>query len=189
MQIPPSPWEPAAGGSTLPTPAGWRVCKWLLELPSRTSQRQAWSEAEFIYRLCRAHEWLWAPSAILVPIATCGSSEEKNKKKETDSGFFFLFFFFKKAPSWPGDNSVQSLSRVQLFVALWTAACQSSLPIMNSRSLLRLQSTKSVMLVTVISQALPPGSGHSLEDSLPGSICQRMSSEKQPQHTGQGGGG
>ena len=113
MQIPPSSRELTAGGSLL-TPAGWRVYKWLLELPSRTSQRRAWSEAEFIYRLCQAREWLWAPSAILVPIATCGSSEEKNKKKETDSSFVFccFFFFLLKAPSWPGDSSVQSLSRV-----------------------------------------------------------------------------
>ena len=112
MQIPPGSRELAAGGP-LPTPAGWRVCKWLLELPSRTSQRRAWSEAEFIYRLCRAREWLWAPSAILVPIATCGSSEEKNEKKETDSSFvFFVFFvFLKRLP--PGLVTVQfSLSVV-----------------------------------------------------------------------------
>ena len=105
VQIPPGSRELAAGGSALPTPAGWRVCKWLLELPSRTSQRRAWSEAEFIYRLCRAREWLWAPSAILVPIATCGSSEEKNKKKETDSGFLFFFFFKKRFP--PGLVTIQ----------------------------------------------------------------------------------
>ena len=126
VQIPPSPWEPAAGGSTLPTPAGWRVCKWLLELPSRTSQRQAWSEAEFIYRLCRAHEWLWAPSAILVPIATCGSSEEKNKKKETDSGFLFVFFFLKRLP--PGLVTIQ-FSRSVVSNSLWPYGLQhASLP-------------------------------------------------------------
>lgn len=34
-----------------PAPAGQRVCKWLLELPSRTTHCRAWSEAEFIYRL------------------------------------------------------------------------------------------------------------------------------------------
>ena len=72
----------AAGGSAPPARAGWRVCKWLLELPSRTTQRRAWSEAEFIYRLCQAGEWLWAPCAILVPIATCSSSEEKTKRRK-----------------------------------------------------------------------------------------------------------
>ena len=42
-------------------------------------------------------------------------------------------------------SSVQSLSHVQLFVTPWTAACQASLPITNSQSLLKLMSTKSVM--------------------------------------------
>ena len=42
-------------------------------------------------------------------------------------------------------SSVQSLSRVQLFATPWTAACQASLPITNSRSSLRLTSIKSVM--------------------------------------------
>ena len=42
-------------------------------------------------------------------------------------------------------SSVQSLSRVRLLVTLWTAACQSSLSITNSQSLLKLMSTKSVM--------------------------------------------
>ena len=40
---------------------------------------------------------------------------------------------------------VQSLSLVQLFVTPWTVACQASLPITSSRSLLRLMSIKSVM--------------------------------------------
>ena len=42
-------------------------------------------------------------------------------------------------------SSVQSLSHVQLFVTLWTAACQASLPITNSRNLLKLMSIESVM--------------------------------------------
>ena len=42
-------------------------------------------------------------------------------------------------------NSMQSLSSVQLFVTPWTAACQASLSITNSRSLLKLMSMKSVM--------------------------------------------
>ena len=40
-------------------------------------------------------------------------------------------------------SSVQSLSRVRLFVTLWTAARQASLSITNSRSLLRLMSIES----------------------------------------------
>ena len=42
-------------------------------------------------------------------------------------------------------NSVQSLSRVWLFATPWTAACQASLSITNSRSLLKLMSTELVM--------------------------------------------
>ena len=40
---------------------------------------------------------------------------------------------------------VQSLSRIQLFVTLWTAACQASLSFTLSQSLLKLMSFESVM--------------------------------------------
>ena len=42
-------------------------------------------------------------------------------------------------------SSVQSLSRVQLFVTPWTAAYQPSLSITNSQTLLRLMSIESMM--------------------------------------------
>ena len=42
-------------------------------------------------------------------------------------------------------QSVQSLSCVRLFATPWTAACQASLSIINSWSLLKLMSIKSVM--------------------------------------------
>ena len=42
-------------------------------------------------------------------------------------------------------SSVQLLSHVQLFVTPWTVACQASLPITNSWSLLKLMSIESVM--------------------------------------------
>ena len=42
-------------------------------------------------------------------------------------------------------SSVQSLSRVRLFATPWTAACQASLSITNSQSLLKLMSIESVM--------------------------------------------
>ena len=42
-------------------------------------------------------------------------------------------------------SSVQSLSHVQLFVTPWTAACQASMSITNSRSSLKLMSIESVM--------------------------------------------
>ena len=41
--------------------------------------------------------------------------------------------------------SVESLSHVQLFANPWTAACQASLSITNSRTLLKLKSIESVM--------------------------------------------
>ena len=47
--------------------------------------------------------------------------------------------------TWPGYQSVQSFSRVQLFVTPWTEAHQASLSITNSWSLLKLMSIKSVM--------------------------------------------
>ena len=42
-------------------------------------------------------------------------------------------------------SSVQSLSHVRLFAIPWTAACQASLSITNSRSLLKPMSIESVM--------------------------------------------
>ena len=42
-------------------------------------------------------------------------------------------------------SSVQSFSHVRLFATPWTAACQASLSITNSQSLLRLMSIESVM--------------------------------------------
>ena len=42
-------------------------------------------------------------------------------------------------------SSVQSLSRIRLFMTPWTAARQASLSIANSRSLLKLMSIESVI--------------------------------------------
>ena len=42
-------------------------------------------------------------------------------------------------------HSIQLLSHVRLFVTPWTTACQASLSINNSQSLLKLMSIKSVM--------------------------------------------
>ena len=43
-------------------------------------------------------------------------------------------------------SSVQSFSRVRLFVTPWTAACRGSLSIINSQSLLKIMSIKLVIL-------------------------------------------
>ena len=56
-----------------------------------------------------------------------------------------LSSFLNKAPHLYQFSSVQSLSRVWLFVTPWTAACQASLSITNSWSLPKLMSIESVM--------------------------------------------
>ena len=52
-------------------------------------------------------------------------------------------------------SSVQLLSRVWLFVIPWITACQASLSITNSRSLLKLMSIKSVMSSNHLILCLP----------------------------------
>ena len=56
---------------------------------------------------------------------------------------------------WVSFSSVQSLSRVQLFVTPWTAVRQASLSITNSQSLLKLTSIESVMLSNHLSLCRP----------------------------------
>ena len=51
---------------------------------------------------------------------------------------------------------VQSLSRVQLFVILWTVVCQASLSFTISQSLFKLMSTESVMPSQPSHPLLPP---------------------------------
>ena len=56
-----------------------------------------------------------------------------------------VFNLIKEYRNWFLSQSVQSLSRVQLFATPWTAARQASLSIANPWSLLRLMSIKLVM--------------------------------------------
>ena len=65
---------------------------------------------------------------------------------------YFVFLFYSSFSLFPCNlmiifqfSSVQSLSHVQLFGTLWTAASQVSLPITNSQSLLELMSIELVM--------------------------------------------
>ena len=60
-------------------------------------------------------------------------------------GLFMLRFDRKQQNSVRQFSSVQSLSRVQLFVTPWTAALQASLSIINSWNLLKLKSIMSVI--------------------------------------------
>ena len=57
---------------------------------------------------------------------------------------FFFFLWVGRLPRWYFSSS-QSLSRVRLFVTPWTAACQASLSITNSRSLPKPMSIESVI--------------------------------------------
>ena len=62
---------------------------------------------------------------------------ERNGEDRNRSGSHIYFIFIP----W----EVQSLSCGRLFASPWTAACQASLSITNSQSLLKLMSIKSVM--------------------------------------------
>ena len=64
------------------------------------------------------------------------------KKHQCFTLSYYIYFFPYIGPSF---SSVQSPSRVRLFVTLWTAARQASLFITNSRSLLKPMSIESVM--------------------------------------------
>ena len=52
-------------------------------------------------------------------------------------------------------SSAQSLGHVQLFVTPWTEACQASLPVTNSQSLLKLMCIKLVMPSNILSSVVP----------------------------------
>ena len=54
-----------------------------------------------------------------------------------------------------GYTPVQLLSRIRLFATLWTAACQASLFIINSQSLLKLMSVESVIPSNHLTLCLP----------------------------------
>ena len=60
---------------------------------------------------------------------------------------------------WPSVSKlVPSLSHVQVFVTPWTAACQASLSITNSQSLLKLMTIEMVMPSNhlILSSSSPP---------------------------------
>ena len=70
------------------------------------------------------------------------ASREKGRKQQewTDGMYHQRNRYYKRF-----SQSFQSLSRVWHFVTPWTAACQASLSIINSQSLLKLMSIESVM--------------------------------------------
>ena len=70
---------------------------------------------------------------------------EKVKKNFFEQNFVSWFWSINLVPWNYQFSSVQSLSRVRLFVTPWIAARQASLSITNPRSSLRLASVESVM--------------------------------------------
>ena len=84
------------------------------------------------------------------------ASSEKRTKPQN---FVVCFFFFCCSVRLQF-SSVQSLSCVRFFATPWTAACQASLPITNSRSLFKLISIELVKtsnhLILCCSLLLPP---------------------------------
>ena len=68
--------------------------------------------------------------------------------------FVSQFFISEGHPRWL--SSVHSLSRVQLFVTTWTAACQASLSITNSQSLIKHMSIESMMSSNHLILSHPP---------------------------------
>ena len=63
--------------------------------------------------------------------------------------------FEQEDPSVNATSVVQLLSRIQLFAAPWTAACQASLFFTVSWSLLKLMSTESVAPFSTCPQSFP----------------------------------
>ena len=111
---------------------GARFSPWALAVTGR-NKRQLWISGE-TWRYNRAY--------------ACARQGGKQDFKE--AAVLRILRLELQPVSWPRCflahfSSVQLLSRVQLFVTPWTAACQGSLSITNSRSLLKLMSIESVM--------------------------------------------
>ena len=74
-----------------------------------------------------------------------GQEDPLEKKMATHSNILAWEIPWTEDPGRLLPSSVQSLSRVRLFATPWIATCQASLSIINSQSLLKLMSIKSVM--------------------------------------------
>ena len=119
---------------------------------SRTEQRAAgpcgWWEWSRSHLCCPADCWLWWGSCSPpFPTRNAGSLQKCSCPHPFQRGRNSMNPVHPccQAPPPPQFSSVQSLSHFQLFVTLWTAACQASLSITNSQSPPKLMSIKSVM--------------------------------------------
>ena len=95
----------------------------------RTSQREALALPHHVQVLCH--------SSFSRPIFHISQSALGKQAASSSPGWMIC-------NTQPPTQSVQSLSRVRLFATPWTAACQASLSLTNSRSLLKLMSIESV---------------------------------------------
>ena len=108
------------------------VLEWVAMLSFRLGKFEPRSPALLADSLPLNHQgslngWLWSLNLL------CSSSWQSLNYRGSRSLGLWVF------------SSVQSLSRVRLFAIPWTAACQASLSITNSRSLLKLMSIESVI--------------------------------------------
>ena len=98
---------------------------------------------------CSLHWWcLPTISPSVTPISSCLQSFTVSESFPMSQLFPLSFQSIGASASasvLPTNHSVQSLSHVWLFATPWTAARQASLSITNSRSLLKLTFTESVM--------------------------------------------
>ena len=103
---------------------------------------------EFSASCSRAHGCISKPCSSSSIVSGCKSSHPPHGRlarqiKQKDQCVFI------------NSVSVQSLSHVRLFGTPWTAACQASLSITNSPSLLKLMSIESVMHPIISSSVIP----------------------------------
>ena len=95
----------------------------------------------------------WQPASVFLPGSFHGqrsmagySPNYHNKSDTTEWLNTQYWIIIQSTNKWTNQfSSVQSLSHVRLFATPWIAACQASLSITNSHSLLKLMSIKSVM--------------------------------------------
>ena len=94
------------------------------------------------------------------------TADLQKKKKKIGRAGFNLRENVKTSSTPQFSSSDQLLSHVQIFVTQWTAACQASLSITNSQSLLKLMSIESVLPSNHLSFCCPLLLLHSVFPSI-----------------------
>ena len=117
----------------------------------------------------RIHACIWSLNSNSWRTAICQGlclTLRKNNKPNRHGSCSYGTHSFAQPYTLNQFSSVQLLSCVRLFGTPWTAACQASLSIINSQSLLKLMSIESVMpsnhLILCCLLLLPPSILHSI---------------------------